>query len=166
MKKVVRVGSSVLANQASGSWRFEVLVVPQGATRVCAVRSYIRRRSAGSDVCFLMAARTGTASWASSKNRISPPQPVSRTSSAPVVSIDRISPRKNQNPPMVSQITLGAPDAQPTVLEAMSTNLTGVSADTNPTSKDSFLRHDTYFFKDGNITFLVRITASYEPLTR
>jgi hypothetical protein len=56
---------------------------------------------------------------------------------------------------MVSQITLGAPEAQPTVLEAMSTNLTGVSADAKPTTKDSFVRHDTYFFMDGNITFLV-----------
>jgi hypothetical protein len=24
------------------------------------------------------------------------------------------------------------------------------------TSDDSFIRHDTYFFKDGNVTFLVR----------
>lgn len=62
---------------------------------------------------------------------------------------------------MVSQITFGAPDAQPTVLEAMSTSLTGVSADTKPTTNDSFLRHDTYFFKDGNITFLVRVTPLY-----
>ncbi|KAF8504681.1 hypothetical protein F5888DRAFT_774347 [Russula emetica] len=56
---------------------------------------------------------------------------------------------------MVSQIILGAPGAQPTVLEAMSTSLTGVSADAKSTTNDSFLRHDTYFFKDGNITFLV-----------
>jgi hypothetical protein len=62
---------------------------------------------------------------------------------------------------MVSQITLGAPEAQPTVLEAMSTNLTGVSADAKPTTKDSFVRHDTYFFMDGNITFLVRVTVLY-----
>lgn len=56
---------------------------------------------------------------------------------------------------MVSQITLGAPEVQPTVLEAMSTSVIGVSADAKPTTNDSFLRHDTYFFKDGNITFLV-----------
>jgi len=64
---------------------------------------------------------------------------------------------------MVSQITLEAPEAQPIVLEAMSTRLTGVSADAKPTTNDSFVRHDTYFFKDGNITFLVRVTASYAP---
>jgi hypothetical protein len=64
---------------------------------------------------------------------------------------------------MVSQITLGAPEAQSTALEAMSTSLTGVSADAKPTTSDSFLRHDTYFFKDGNITFLVCVTPLYAP---
>lgn len=66
---------------------------------------------------------------------------------------------------MVSQITLEAPEAQPTVLEAMSTSITGtgLSADGKPTTNDSFLRHDTYFFKDGNITFLVRVTTLCAP---
>lgn len=64
---------------------------------------------------------------------------------------------------MVSQITLEAPEVQPTVLEAMSTSLTGVSADAKTTTKDSFPRHDTYFFKDGNITFLVCVTPLYAP---
>ena len=58
---------------------------------------------------------------------------------------------------MASQITLEPPTVQPTVLEAMSTSLIGVSADAKPSTNDSFLRHDTYFFKDGNITFLVRV---------
>ena len=141
--------------------------VYQGATCVCAARSYKGRRSPGSDVCFLMAART--ASWAGSKNRISPPLPVSRASSAPVVAIDRISSpqKKKKNPPMVSQIALEAPEVQPTVLEAMSTSLTGVSADAKPiTTNDSFPRHDTYFFNDGNITFLVRVAALCVPVTR
>ena len=152
------------------SWLYQALIfevrgprVYQGATCACAVRSYKGRHSPGSDVCFLMAART--ASWASSKNRIPPPQLVSRAISAPVVAIDRISPQKI--PPMVSQITLEPPTVQPTVLEAMSTSLIGVSADAKPSTNDSFLRHDTYFFKDGNITFLVRVIVLYalDPLT-
>jgi hypothetical protein len=31
-----------------------------------------------------------------------------------------------------------------------------VTRSANPTSDDSFVRHDIYFFEDGNITFLVR----------
>jgi hypothetical protein len=126
---------------------------------------YLIPRCSRSYVCFLMAARTRrTASWAGRKTRISPPLPVSRAISAPVVAIDRIS-SPQKIPPMVSQITLEAHEVQPTVLEAMSTSLTGVSADAKPTTNDSFPRHDTYFFKDGNITFLVRVTALCVPVT-
>lgn len=123
---------------------------------------YLIPRCSRSYVCFLMAAQT--ASWAGRKTRISPPLPISRAISAPVVAIDRIS-SPQKIPPMVSQITLEAHEVQPTVLEAMSTRLTGVSADAKPTTNDSFPRHDTYFFKDGNITFLVRVTALCVPVT-
>jgi BTB/POZ domain len=50
---------------------------------------------------------------------------------------------------MVSQVALEAPSPQPAVLEAEPANL--------PASDDSFVRHETYFFNDGNITFSVRV---------
>jgi hypothetical protein len=54
---------------------------------------------------------------------------------------------------------------QPTDNGARLANLPG---NTNPTSEDLFVRHDTYFFKDGNITFLVRAALLYasNSLTR
>jgi hypothetical protein len=54
---------------------------------------------------------------------------------------------------------------QPTDNGARLANLPGK---TNPTSEDLFVRHDTYFFKDGNITFLVRAALLYasNSLTR
>jgi hypothetical protein len=36
------------------------------------------------------------------------------------------------------------------------TKLTNLTWSADPTADDSFVRHDIYFFKDGNITFLVR----------
>jgi len=51
------------------------------------------------------------------------------------------------------QATSGGPGANPPAPEAgpASASLPG----TNPTTEDPFQRHDIYFFKDGNITFLV-----------
>ena len=71
---------------------------------------------------------------------------------------------------MVSQAALEveAPGAQPAALEAQPASPPGLSADAKPTTDDSFARHDTYFFKDGNITFLVRVALLPPPdsLTR
>jgi hypothetical protein len=69
---------------------------------------------------------------------------------------------------MISQAALEAPPAQAAVVEAEPTSLPAVSADAKPTTDDSFMRHVTYFFKDGNITFLVRVVLLYAPdsLTR
>jgi hypothetical protein len=50
-------------------------------------------------------------------------------------------------------MTTDATGVQPAELGAKLTNLPG---NDNPTADDSFVRHDIYFFKDGNITFLVR----------
>ncbi|KAI0000981.1 hypothetical protein BJV77DRAFT_938604 [Russula vinacea] len=50
-------------------------------------------------------------------------------------------------------MTAEATGAQPVDLGA--TKLTNLTSDANPTSDDSFVRHDIYFFNDGNITFLV-----------
>jgi hypothetical protein len=52
----------------------------------------------------------------------------------------------------------------------MTTEATGVKSaepgakfpgSSNRTADDSFVRHETYFFKDGNITFLVRVALLY-----
>ena len=55
----------------------------------------------------------------------------------------------------MSPTASGAPDAQ---YGANHTSLPDLLEDgKNATPDDgSFLRHDTYFFKDGNVTFLVR----------
>jgi hypothetical protein len=52
----------------------------------------------------------------------------------------------------MSQDASEAPVTQPGGLEADP----GTSTGANPTIDDSYPRHDTYFFRDGNITFLVR----------
>ena len=101
--------------------------------------------------------------WTSNQSRVSLPLPLSSASS--VVAIDSMSPEKN--PPMESQASLEAPGAQPAALGAESASLPAVSADAKPTTS-SCLRHDTYFFKDGNITFSVSIALLYalDSLTR
>ena len=94
------------------------------------------------------------ASSTANQSRVSPPQPAPSASAASIVATDAVPPEKNS--PMVSQAALEAPGAQPAALEAQPASLPGVSADAKPTTDNSFARHDTYFFKDGNITFLVR----------
>jgi hypothetical protein len=41
-------------------------------------------------------------------------------------------------------------------LTEIGAKLTNWLASVKPAADESFVRHDTYFFKDGNITFLVR----------
>lgn len=41
--------------------------------------------------------------------------------------------------------------------------LTNLPGSAHPIADDSFVRHDIYFFKDGNITFLVRDTPCCAP---
>ena len=55
----------------------------------------------------------------------------------------------------MSQATTEVPVTQAGGLEADAAGLAGISAAANPTTDDSFPRHDTYFCEDGNITFLV-----------
>ena len=47
-------------------------------------------------------------------------------------------------------------EAQPADLGVDPMSATSLSKGVKPKTDDQFLRHDTYFFKDGNITFLVR----------
>jgi hypothetical protein len=69
----------------------------------------------------------------------------------------------------MSQATAEVPVTQAGGLEVDALGLAGISAAANSTTDDSFPQHDTYFFKDGNITFLVRKmlydAQPTEPLT-
>jgi len=93
-------------------------------------------------------------SWRGSETRVSPSLPVSGVSPVSVVAIDSIS--VPQNPPTMSQATAEVPVIQAGGLEVDTGGLAGISATANSTTDDSFPRHDAYFFKDGNVTFLVR----------
>lgn len=81
-------------------------------------------------------------SWKISEPRVSPA--ASRASGGSVVSINSI----------VSDVmTTEATGVQPAELGAKLTNWPGSA---NSSAVESFVQHDIYFFKDGNITFLVR----------
>jgi hypothetical protein len=75
---------------------------------------------------------------------------LSRASSASGLSVLSINSIGSDTHIMTAEVT----GAQPVDLGA--TKLTNLTSDANPTSDDSFVRHDIYFFNDGNITFLVR----------
>ena len=80
--------------------------------------------------------------------------PLSKQSSAspvPIVSIHSIVSDRYT-------MTLGAPATQPIGFGAKPTSPPKGS---NSSTDDSYLRHDTYFFEDGNITFLVRDSSLY-----
>jgi hypothetical protein len=80
-------------------------------------------------------------SWRTSEPRVSPA--VSRASGGSVVSINSI----------VSDMTTETAVVQSAELGAKLTNWPG---NPNPPTVESFVQHDIYFFRDGNITFLVR----------
>ena len=104
----------------------------------------------------LMATRT--VSWSSDEHIVSPN--LSRTPS--VISVDSIlsdkseaSPSDQGAPRMAeSQSTHRAPKVVERTSESTSTT---IYPETNAADHDgSFMRHNKYFFKDGNVTFLVR----------
>jgi len=95
-------------------------------------------------------------SWSGDENIVSPN--LSKTPS--VISVDSILSDKSEASPSDQ----GAPrmaESQPTqrasiVVERTSTSTT-MYPETDATDRDgSFMRHNKYFFKDGNVTFLVR----------
>ena len=97
-------------------------------------------------------------SWRIDEPRVSPSlSTVSSTSGLSVLSINAIGTDTHM-------VTTEATGAQHVDLGA--TKLTNLIRSANPTSDDSFVRHDTYFFKDGNITFLVRNTCIVRPAHR
>jgi len=71
--------------------------------------------------------------------------PLSSASPLPITSIHSIVSDRHT-------MTLGTAATQPREFGANSTSLPG---DSNSSTDDTYLRHDTYFFEDGNITFLV-----------
>ena len=83
----------------------------------------------------------------------------STTSAASVVSIDSVF----SDPDMISPTALETPVShQPFAISGGSK----MRADVQLNPDGSFLRHDKYFFKDGNITFLVRRDALVLVCTR
>ena len=82
-------------------------------------------------------------SWKISEPRVSPA--VSSASGGSVVSINSI---------VSDMMPAEATGVQPAELGTKFTNWPGSAA--NPSTVESFVQHDIYFFKDGNITFLVR----------
>ena len=79
-------------------------------------------------------------SWINSEPRVPP----AMSSGGSVVSINSI---------VSDMMTTEPTGVQPAERGAKFTNWPGSA---NPSSGESFVQHDTYFFKDGNITFLVR----------
>jgi hypothetical protein len=77
--------------------------------------------------------------------------PLSSTSLSPIVSIHSIVSDRYT-------MTLGTPATQPIGFGVKPTSLPKYS---NLSTDDSYLRHDTYFLEDGNITFLVRDSSQF-----
>ena len=94
-------------------------------------------------------------SWRINEPSVSPT--LSNASAVSVVSISSI----------VSDMTTEATGV-PVQHAEPGAKLENLPGSAHPTSEDSFVRHDTYFFKDGNITFLVHVALLYAPdlLTR
>ena len=90
-------------------------------------------------------------SWKISEPRGSPA--VSSAGGGSVVSINSI---------VSDMMAPGATGVQPAELGTKLTNWPGSA---NPSNVESFVQHDIYFFKDGNITFLVRDILFCEVLT-
>ena len=83
-------------------------------------------------------------SWRINEPCVSPSlSTVSSASSVSVLSINSI----------VSDTHMMATEAR---VDLGATRLTNLTWTANSTADDSFVRHNRYFFKDGNITFLVR----------
>jgi hypothetical protein len=69
----------------------------------------------------------------------------------------RVSPALSSASAVVRDITADTIGVQLAELTAL------VHGSANPTSEESFVQHDIYFFKDGNITFLVRDSLYCSP---
>ena len=99
---------------------------------------------------------THIVSWGGSDHTISPD--ISRTSSSSIVSIDSILPHKHttavQGAPASesSAKRMSSLSVEPSGSETLISASTYARADS---ADDSFIRHHKYFFKDGNVTFLV-----------
>ena len=88
-------------------------------------------------------------SWRINEHRVSPSlSTVSSASSVSVLSINSLG----------SDTHMMATEATGAQRVDLGVKLTKSTWSANPTSDDSFVRHNIYFFKDGNITFLVRNT--------
>jgi hypothetical protein len=106
-------------------------------------------------------------SWSDQKTHISPVV----SSAASIASFDSTF-SVSDTFPSHFQISPNAPEAPGAQFGADCTSLPDFPEDgktpgfRNATPDDSFLRHDTYFFKDGNVTFLVGSLRYYAIRTR
>ena len=85
-------------------------------------------------------------SWKSDEPRVSPS--LSSASSLSIVSMNSIGSETH----MMTTEATGVQPADP------GAKLAYFPGCVKPTTDESFVRHNIYFFKDGNITFLVRVT--------
>ncbi|KAI9452807.1 hypothetical protein F5148DRAFT_1235268 [Russula earlei] len=114
-------------------------------------RSYIGRRASGADVCSLML--PSFVSWRVNESRSSAPVQTPSPNTVSVAAIDAMS--TSPNPPTMSQSAPEALGTQPAGPEGEPASVAAMSAGANPATENSYPRHDTYYFKDGNVTFLV-----------
>jgi hypothetical protein len=104
---------------------------------------------------------THIVSWGGNEHVISP---VPSTSSTPsIVSVDSVLSLERETSSTVQEATGPAPESLAKRMSSLlaepngSETLTSASTyQTAGTADDSFTRHHKYFFKDGNVTFLVR----------
>jgi len=98
-------------------------------------------------------------SWGGNEDSISPVIS-SAGSITPVVSSESFTLRSiheiSNYPCEASRADLTGPGARPASFLGMESGESETPAGTLRQSDDSFIRHNKYFFKDGNITFLVR----------
>jgi hypothetical protein len=67
----------------------------------------------------------------------------------------RVSPSQSSASP-VSVVSINSIISDTHMMTTKATGVQSAELSSEPTADDSFVRHNTYFFKDGNITFLVR----------
>ena len=98
-------------------------------------------------------ATTHIVSWGRSEHVISPVP----SSTPSIVSVDSILSHELEDSSIVQEATGGpARESLAKRMSSLFAEPSGNGASTADTADDSFTRHHKYFFKDGNVTFLVR----------
>ena len=98
---------------------------------------------------------TRIVSWSSNEHRISP----SLLKTPSMVSFDSILSDNSETPSLQ-----GVPHVAESRVEYVTSQVIEPSETRTYTSDGSFMQHQKYFFKDGNVTFLVRDVQRYVVL--